>query len=57
MLKTKVDAPEDLNPVETHEWLDALDEIIDAGGPDRLLYLLERLLDRAANFGVTAPLN
>jgi pyruvate dehydrogenase E1 component len=56
MLKTKVDAPEDLNPVETHEWLDALDEIIDAGGPDRASYLLQRLLDRAANFGVTAPL-
>jgi len=56
MLKTKVDAPEDLNPLETQEWLDALDEIIDETGPDRASYLLQQLLERASNFGVTAPL-
>jgi pyruvate dehydrogenase E1 component len=56
MLKTKIDAPEDVNPAETHEWLEALDEIIDAGGSERASYLLQCLLDRAANFGVTAPL-
>jgi pyruvate dehydrogenase E1 component len=56
MLKTKVDAPEDLNPQETAEWLESLDEIIDAVGPDRASYLLQRLNTRAAEFGVTAPL-
>jgi pyruvate dehydrogenase E1 component len=56
MLKTKVDTPEDLNPLETQEWLEALDEIIDETGPDRASYLLQQLLDRASNFGVTAPL-
>jgi pyruvate dehydrogenase E1 component len=56
MLKTKVDALEDLNPLETGEWLDALDEVIDEEGPDRASYLLQQLLDRASNFGVTAPL-
>ena len=45
-----------MNPVETTEWLDALDEIVDQEGPDRASYLLQRLLDRAATFGVTAPL-
>jgi pyruvate dehydrogenase E1 component len=56
MLETKADRAEDLNPVETTEWLDALDEIVDEEGPDRASYLLQRLLDRAATFGVTAPL-
>jgi pyruvate dehydrogenase E1 component len=56
MLKTKVDAPEDVNPPETGEWLEALDQIIDEEGPDRASYLLQQLLDRASNFGVTAPL-
>src|SRR6516225_6217669 len=56
MLTTRVEASEDVNPTETHEWLDALDEIIDEGGPERASYLLQRLLDRAAAFGATAPL-
>jgi pyruvate dehydrogenase E1 component len=30
--------------------------VIDEGGPDRASYLLQRLNDRAAEFGVTAPL-
>jgi pyruvate dehydrogenase E1 component len=56
MLETKADRAEDLNPVETTEWLEALDEILDQEGPDRASYLLQRLLDRASTFGVTAPL-
>ncbi len=52
----KLEASEDLNPQETSEWLDSLDEVIDEGGPDRASYLLQRLNDRAAEFGVTAPL-
>ena len=54
MLKTKVDAPDDLNPIETSEWIEALDQIIDETGPDRAAYLLERLAERAANLGVQA---
>ena len=56
MLKAKVEAPDDLNPQETSEWVEALDEIIDEGGPDRASYLLERLMERAANLGVQVPL-
>ncbi len=52
MLKAKVEAPDDLNPQETSEWVEALDEIIDEAGPDRASYLLERLMERAANLGV-----
>src|SRR5215469_8916302 len=56
MLKAKVQAPDDLNPQETSEWMEALDEIIDEAGPDRANYLLERLMERAANLGVQPPL-
>src|SRR6478752_5361708 len=47
---------DDLNPQETSEWVEALDEIIDEAGPDRASFLLERLINRAASLGVAAPL-
>jgi pyruvate dehydrogenase E1 component len=56
MLKTKEAVSEDLNPQETSEWLESLDEIIDAAGPDRASYVLQRLNERAAEFGATAPM-
>jgi pyruvate dehydrogenase E1 component len=56
MLKAKTEAPDDLNPQETSEWVEALDEIIDEAGPDRAGYLLETLMERAANLGVPVPL-
>src|SRR5215467_14223554 len=56
MLKAKVDAPDDLNPQETAEWVEALDEMVDQAGPDRASYLLDRLMERAANVGVRVPL-
>src|SRR5689334_17217605 len=55
MLKTKVAVREDLNPQETSEWLESLDEIIDAAGPDRATYLLQKLQERAAEFGISVP--
>ncbi|MCX6624831.1 MAG: pyruvate dehydrogenase (acetyl-transferring), homodimeric type, partial [Acidobacteria bacterium] len=55
MLKTKVDV-EDLNPQETAEWLEALDQVVDDEGPDRAEQLLNSLLDRAATLGVNPPL-
>ena len=48
MLKVKVEAPDDLNPQETSEWLEALDEIVDQLGPDRGSYVLERLMEHAS---------
>ena len=55
MLKTKEERLSDLNPQETSEWLEALDQIVDEAGPDRASYLLEKLLDRASGFGVFGP--
>ncbi len=56
MLKSKVEKPENLNPVETQEWIEALDQVIEEGGPERARYLLERLATSAALRGVPASL-
>ncbi|HYZ87579.1 MAG TPA: pyruvate dehydrogenase (acetyl-transferring), homodimeric type, partial [Bryobacteraceae bacterium] len=53
MLKTKSEYSEDLNPQETGEWLESLDEVIDAAGPDRAQFILQRLSERASEFGIS----
>jgi pyruvate dehydrogenase E1 component len=48
----------DLDPLETREWLDALDSVLAYAGPDRVRFLLRRLADAARNHGAfddTAP--
>ena len=57
MLQTKEERRTDLNPQETSEWLEALEQVVDEAGPDRAAYLVEKLLNRAAEFGVSAPQN
>ncbi len=47
--------PVDLDPRETAEWLEALDQIVDGAGPDRATFLIEKLADRARENGVTLP--
>src|SRR6478672_13845394 len=47
----------DLDPQETREWLDALDQILDEAGPDRASYLLDRLNKRATAAGAELPLH
>ena len=37
----------DIDPVETQEWLDSLDAVIDTHGKTRARFLLTKLLDRA----------
>ena len=56
MLRNKIDKPEDLNPIETQEWLEALDQVIEEGGPERARYLLERLAIDASLKGVPAAI-
>jgi pyruvate dehydrogenase E1 component len=45
----------DLDPQETSEWVEALEQVIDEEGPDRAAYLLEKLTHRARSLGVQAP--
>ncbi|MBA2650104.1 MAG: pyruvate dehydrogenase (acetyl-transferring), homodimeric type [Legionella sp.] len=37
----------DLDPIETREWLDALQSVINADGPERGAFLLQQLLNKA----------
>jgi pyruvate dehydrogenase E1 component len=55
MLGTKLDTPADANPQETSEWLEALDGVVEDGGTGRAAYLLERLVDHAALYGIESP--
>jgi pyruvate dehydrogenase E1 component len=47
--------PADLDSIETAEWLEALDQILDQAGPERGRFLLERLAQHAKAQGVEIP--
>jgi pyruvate dehydrogenase E1 component len=46
---------QDLDPVETQEWTDALKGVINADGTDRAHYLLERMVDETRRAGGYLP--
>ena len=45
----------DIDAIETHEWLDALEAVIEAEGVERAHYLLEQLIDKARRSGANLP--
>jgi len=45
----------DIDPQETREWLDALDGVLAAEGPDRAHFLIEQLIDKARRSGAYLP--
>ena len=47
----------DLDPVETQEWLDALQSVVSYEGHDRAKFLLEKLGEKAREAGVHMPFN
>ncbi|MET0202825.1 MAG: pyruvate dehydrogenase (acetyl-transferring), homodimeric type, partial [Casimicrobiaceae bacterium] len=50
-----MDRQDDIDPQETREWLDALDGVLAAEGPDRAHFLIERLIDKARRSGAFMP--
>jgi len=50
-----VTASQDLDPVETQEWLESIDSVLRAEGPVRAHFLIERLIDRARRSGAYLP--
>ncbi len=46
---------EDLDPVETQEWLESIDSVLTAHGPQRAHFLLERLIDYTRRSGAYLP--
>ena len=47
----------DSDELETQEWLDALEAVIDREGPERAHFLLERLIDQSRRSGANLPYN
>lgn len=47
--------PEDIDPTETQEWLEALESVIQAEGVERAHFLLEQLIDSARRSGANLP--
>ncbi|WP_251360262.1 pyruvate dehydrogenase (acetyl-transferring), homodimeric type [Kangiella sp. TOML190] len=45
----------DIDPIETQEWIDALDAVINAEGAERAHYLLEKLVAKARGAGAHLP--
>jgi pyruvate dehydrogenase E1 component len=45
----------DIDPQETREWLEALDGVLEAEGPDRAHFLIEQLIDKARRSGAFLP--
>jgi pyruvate dehydrogenase E1 component len=48
-------AANDSDSLETQEWLDALEAVIEREGPDRAHFLIEKLTETARTSGVTLP--
>ncbi|MCB1608727.1 MAG: pyruvate dehydrogenase (acetyl-transferring), homodimeric type, partial [Xanthomonadales bacterium] len=47
--------PADLDPAETKEWVDALESLIAADGPERAHYVLERMVEVTRRAGAFLP--
>ena len=47
----------DLNPQETAEWVESLDQVIDQAGPHRAAFLLDKLNAHARNNGAELPVH
>ncbi len=46
---------DDIDPTETHEWLEAIDSVLTHAGPERAHFLLERLIDHTRRSGAYLP--
>jgi len=42
----------DIEPVETREWLDSVDAVVELDGRDRMSFLLDQVVDHAQDLGV-----
>ena len=49
------DTPQDVDPVESQEWQDAIEDVIERDGADRAHYLLDKAVSRARAAGAKLP--
>jgi pyruvate dehydrogenase E1 component len=50
-----ISRPEDVDPLETQEWLESIDSVLKAHGAQRAHFLLERMIDHARRAGAYLP--
>jgi pyruvate dehydrogenase E1 component len=53
-MKDKI-IPTDIDPIETAEWSEALDAVLEREGPERAHFLIESLIDQARRSGTHIP--
>jgi len=46
---------QDVDPLETREWVDSLDAVLQVEGPERAHFILEQLVDKARRSGAYLP--
>ena len=52
---TKFNPYDDLDPVETGEWLESIDSVLSQHGPERAHFLLNKMIDFARRSGAYLP--
>ena len=52
---TKFNPFDDIDPVETNEWLESIDSVLTHHGPERAHFLLNRMIDFARRSGAYLP--
>jgi pyruvate dehydrogenase E1 component len=50
-----MDRLQDVDPLETREWVDSLDSVLEVEGPERAHFILEQLVDKARRSGAYLP--
>ena len=45
----------DLDPLETREWMDSMEAVIEREGPERAHFILEKLMEHAHSVGDALP--
>jgi pyruvate dehydrogenase E1 component len=50
-----MDRTQDLDPIETREWLDSLDGVLDVEGPERAHFLIAQVVEEARKRGAPVP--
>jgi len=50
-----MDRLQDVDPLETREWVDSLDAVLEIEGPERAHFILEQLVDKARRSGAYLP--
>jgi pyruvate dehydrogenase E1 component len=46
---------DDIDPIETREWLESIDSVLDSSGPERAHFLLNQMIDFARRSGAYLP--